>query len=101
MVSINILFRHSLNAELIDTLFKGDELLELPHRSTIDYIKGWMDEKEKSMEDEWSLQKKFEHLAFNEITAKILTHILESNPLSNHQSEKYWGLKYLELLLDY
>ena len=95
MLSANILFRHSLNAELIDNLFEGDDLL-MSHQSTIYWIERWMDEKEKSMQDEWSLEKKFEHLAFNKYTAKILTIILESNPLSNHQSLKYWGLQYLE-----
>ena len=100
MVLLNTLLRLTLNDELKKNLFEGDDVL-MSHQSTIFLIERWMDLKEKSMEDEWSLQKKFEHLAFNELTAKILTHLLESNPLSNHQSEKYWGRKYLELLLDY
>ena len=95
MVLLNTLLRLTLNDELKKNLFEGDDLL-MSHQSTIFLIERWMDLKEKSMEDEWSLQKKFEHLAFNKYTAKILKLIVESSPLPNHQSEKYWGLQYLE-----
>jgi len=57
-----------------------------------------MDARAKTIGHDWDLKQQFEHLGFNEVTAKYLAEILEANPLSNHQSAEYWASSYIDHL---
>lgn len=93
--------RLGLNANIVYLLLQLQDNKFTSHQTMQYWIKRYMDDREKSMKYDWNLKQQFQHLGFHEIFAEILVKSLITNPLSNHQSTKYWATLYIDYMFKY